>query len=229
MTSLQCSQCSLSDSGRAAVALLVGDGPGDTVASDALNAVGTGWLCLQCHPRSGRLCPDSQRSLCVLVVDDQELVLRSMVRLLSDFETVVAVRNSRAALEMLRNGRRFDVVISDVTMPDMNGPELYARCYAHSPDVGDSFVFASGDAKAARELVAAAVARVGAARTPVLLKKPTTKEALTAAVLQAAERGARGQSEPGPEITMRRFATTEPAAQALAATFSRGRPTHSVR
>src|SRR5260221_3220529 len=63
---------------------------------------------------------------------------------------------------------------------------LYARCYAHSADVGNCFVFASGNVEAARELIAAAVARVGAARTPQLIEKPTTREALTAAVLRAA-------------------------------------------
>ena len=121
----------------------------------------------------------------VLVVDDQELVLRCTTRLLSDFETVVAVSSAAKALKMLENAE-FDVVVSDVMMPGMSGPELYMRCHAHSPSTADCFIFASGDPAAARRLIASAARHVGAARVPPLFEKPTPREALVAAVRSAA-------------------------------------------
>jgi CheY-like chemotaxis protein len=122
----------------------------------------------------------------VLVVDDQELVLRCTTRLLSEFETVVAVPSAAKALEMLENDEEFDVVVSDVMMPGMSGPELYMRCHAYSPSTADRFIFASGDPAAARRLIASAARRVGAARIPPLFEKPTPREVLVAAVRSAA-------------------------------------------
>ena len=67
-------------------------------------------------------------------------------------------------------------------MPELTGPELYARCFAQSPDLARRFVFASADPTFARRLVDQVVARVGAKQAPPLLTKPTSRAALMAAV-----------------------------------------------
>jgi CheY-like chemotaxis protein len=155
--------------------------------------------------------PRTLHPLRVLVVDDQELVLRCTVRLLSDFETVVAVRSPMKALEMLRNGGRFDVVVSDVMMPEMSGAELYVLCHALSPRTADRFIFASGDPGMARRLLASAVSHVGAARTPPLVDKPIPRNVLVAAVLAAAaysapKSGTYGASQSeGDELWVRKY------------------------
>ena len=92
----------------------------------------------------------------------------------------------KKALEMLKNGAEFDVVVSDVMMPEMTGPELYARCYVSSPDLARRFIFASGDPTAARALVAKAAKRVGASHAPRLIEKPSSVEVFVAAILATA-------------------------------------------
>jgi CheY-like chemotaxis protein len=49
-----------------------------------------------------------------------------------------------AALERVGRGERFDLVLCDVMMPGMSGPELFERVVACIPELGAAFVFASG-------------------------------------------------------------------------------------
>jgi len=71
----------------------------------------------------------------VLVVDDDEGVLRVHERALSSagFE-VVAAASGEAALSAL-HGTSFDVILSDIDMPGMNGIRLLERVRAHDVDV----------------------------------------------------------------------------------------------
>lgn len=63
----------------------------------------------------------------ILLVEDNEMV-RGMVRdvLHSCGCAVIEARGPRQALEMA-NGKHLDLLVTDVVMPDMNGPELYTR------------------------------------------------------------------------------------------------------
>lgn len=157
------------------------------------------WLCPQCcaraddisqHPKKsplGREGRAARHPLRVLVVDDQELVLRATARMLSSgFQTVVPVGSSKQALEMLRSGSDFDAVVSDVMMPEMNGPDLFACCYLESQAVAHRFIFASGEPSTARELLTSAVTRVGSSYYPPLLEKPMSLDTLVTAVLMTA-------------------------------------------
>ena len=178
---------------------MVRDGWGVRHTSDPPSSAEGSWLCPLCCARAnipsegptagtafGRERPRDHYALRVLVVDDQEPVLRATASLLSDFETVVAVGCANKALEMLSNGSRFDAVVSDVMMPEMSGADLYARCFVHSPDVARRFVLASGEPAVARELLAGAMKRVGASHAPLLLEKPMSRDTLVAAVLRTA-------------------------------------------
>jgi len=197
-------------------ALLAKQGWGITPATNPPGAAERSWLCADCESRVESVArglarwsaakPQREREreqeqkrgqaresarprpgqpLRVLVVDDHVLMLRSMVRMLAGCETVITA-NPREALELLREGARFDAVVSDVMMPDLTGPELYEQCFRLSPDLARRFVFASADPLLARERIDAVAASLGVESAPALLSKPTSRVALMAAVTAAA-------------------------------------------
>lgn len=60
----------------------------------------------------------------ILVVDDEELVIESLKRLLKkDGYNPVVVQSGKAALEKIKE-MDFDLVVSDVRMPEMDGVEI---------------------------------------------------------------------------------------------------------
>ncbi|GAB4217452.1 MAG: hypothetical protein OHK0013_44960 [Sandaracinaceae bacterium] len=88
--------------------------------------------------------PPPLSRLRVLLVDDDELLLRALQRALQqDFECI-AVSSGRAALELVRRHEHFDVIVSDVVMPDMNGLDLYEAVRAQDPGLAERSIFLSG-------------------------------------------------------------------------------------
>jgi two-component system chemotaxis response regulator CheY len=71
----------------------------------------------------------------VLLVDDQPEVRRVVRRSLAKagYE-VVEAWNGQVAVELVRESS-FDLVISDVRMPDMSGLELLSALHRHDPDL----------------------------------------------------------------------------------------------
>ena len=201
MKSCRCAQCNVSSARYAwGFALLARDGWAVSDSSSLADPLEGAWLCPACCARNGlplpRLAkpavstPSNQRSrprgkLRVLLVDDEEIVRRCTARALSDFE-VVSVASAAQALELLDNDKDFDAILSDVMMPQMSGPQLYARCYAKHPELAERFVFASGNPEAARVELSQVVESVGAEQAPILLAKPSPREALLLAVYAAA-------------------------------------------
>jgi YesN/AraC family two-component response regulator len=73
----------------------------------------------------------------ILFVDDDPLVLQSIERALHplwhEWE-IRCVQSGEAALERLAQ-EPFDVVVSDIQMPEMNGSQLLARVQKHYPKI----------------------------------------------------------------------------------------------
>ena len=70
----------------------------------------------------------------ILVVDDEPFVRQAITKLLQHCgHQVEAVENGEAALVCLAH-RRFDIVVTDLSMPDMQGDELVARIRRVLPD-----------------------------------------------------------------------------------------------
>jgi PAS domain S-box-containing protein len=81
----------------------------------------------------------------ILVVDDEPImaaVLREM--LLDDGHAVDVAANGREALERVR-GTRYDLVITDVRMPELDGVSFYRAARALMPENAARFVFMTGD------------------------------------------------------------------------------------
>jgi CheY-like chemotaxis protein len=68
---------------------------------------------------------DTTTQLRILIVDDDALISMSSVDMLEDLGHVVTEANSgAAALALLEAGQEFDLMITDFSMPGMNGAEL---------------------------------------------------------------------------------------------------------
>ncbi len=71
----------------------------------------------------------------VLFVDDDPPVLTAVQRLLSRDHDVTTLGSAREALALLRDGVRFDVIITDLMMPDLDGAEFYRAVAAELPEI----------------------------------------------------------------------------------------------
>jgi len=80
----------------------------------------------------------------VLVVDDEQGMLRSIDRLLRQKHTVTTEHDPRAALARIQRGERFDVVLCDITMPHLSGAELLREVEELAPELARRFVFITG-------------------------------------------------------------------------------------
>jgi len=70
----------------------------------------------------------------VLVVDDDTAVRESIAEILrAEGGEVISVGNGREAIERMRR-ERFDIVLSDVVMPEMDGYELFQAARREAPD-----------------------------------------------------------------------------------------------
>ena len=86
----------------------------------------------------------------ILIVDDEPMILTSLRRLLAPEHEVTPVGSAREALHFVTAGRRFDVILCDLMMPEMTGMDLHAQLAALAPDLAERMIFASGGAFTAR-------------------------------------------------------------------------------
>jgi signal transduction histidine kinase len=82
----------------------------------------------------------------ILVVDDEPLIGRVIGTALKSEHEVVAVPHGADALALLEQGHEFDVVLCDVVMPDISGPEFYAKVKDGWPALAARMVFMTGGA-----------------------------------------------------------------------------------
>lgn len=81
----------------------------------------------------------------ILVVDDEPSIGVVLRRVLRDHD-VTFVTNADAALALVLAGSVFDVIISDLMMPQKTGMDLHAELTRHSPKHVERMVFMSGGA-----------------------------------------------------------------------------------
>ena len=72
----------------------------------------------------------------ILLVDDEGAVRRFAIRVLErEGYSVLEARDGAEALELVEQGNVFDVVVSDIVMPRLNGVELMQALSASNPEL----------------------------------------------------------------------------------------------
>jgi two-component system cell cycle sensor histidine kinase/response regulator CckA len=79
----------------------------------------------------------------ILVVDDEPAVGRALARLMREHDVVIA-ESGAEALPLLRAGPTPDLILCDLMMPGMTGPELFEAIRREAPLLSNRFVFLTG-------------------------------------------------------------------------------------
>jgi signal transduction histidine kinase len=90
--------------------------------------------------------PTSKRRGRLLLVDDDEMILTILRRVLTREHEVHAVTEVREALRRLDAGERFDVILCDLMMPQMTGVDFYLELHARDAAQAERIVFMTGGA-----------------------------------------------------------------------------------
>jgi two-component system cell cycle sensor histidine kinase/response regulator CckA len=84
-----------------------------------------------------------REKLAVLIVDDEASLARALSRVLRDHEVSIAA-SGREALQLIQEGREFDLVLCDVMMPELSGMDVYEAIERDHPEWLDRVVFMTG-------------------------------------------------------------------------------------
>jgi CheY-like chemotaxis protein/signal transduction histidine kinase len=82
----------------------------------------------------------------VLVIDDEPTIGRAVERVLGAEHDVASTTSARDALERIRDGEHYDVILCDLMMPVMTGMDFHAEIQRTAPERADSIVFLTGGA-----------------------------------------------------------------------------------
>jgi signal transduction histidine kinase len=96
--------------------------------------------------RPGSTPPALTRRARVLVVDDEVSLGRVLARALEDDHDVEAVTTGKEVLARIMSGERYDVILSDLMMPEMTGMELHEHLLRLAPDQARRMIFLTGGA-----------------------------------------------------------------------------------
>ena len=133
-------------------------------------------LVMSQKPQFASEAPSPARRARVLVIDDEEMLLKAYRRMLSQRHDVVVARGGANALELLRIDHDFDVVLCDLMMPDIDGKAVYEMLSSVSPALAARVIFCSGGAFSSR------LSDFVSGLPNVTLDKPFTADALALAV-----------------------------------------------
>jgi len=86
----------------------------------------------------------------ILVVDDEPMMGSVVRRMLSSEHDVITLTSARAAQELVISGERFDVILTDLMMPEITGMDLYETLVEVAPEQAARVVFMTGGAFTAR-------------------------------------------------------------------------------
>ncbi len=82
----------------------------------------------------------------ILLVDDEPKIAQVVEQMLSPEHTVELADHAADALERVRSGRRYDLILCDLMMPTMTGMDLHARLSEEVPAQAERMLFLTGGA-----------------------------------------------------------------------------------
>lgn len=80
----------------------------------------------------------------ILVVDDEQMIGRTLRRSLAKDHEVHFVDSGAGAMAILEKDSRFDLVLCDLMMPDTSGMDLFAWVERERPELAPRFIFMTG-------------------------------------------------------------------------------------
>ncbi|HUB07203.1 MAG TPA: response regulator [Myxococcales bacterium] len=86
----------------------------------------------------------------ILVVDDEPLVGHAIRKTLAHDHEVLTLQRAQEALDRIRGGARYDVILCDLMMPEMTGMDLHAALVNTVRDQADKMIFLTGGAFTSR-------------------------------------------------------------------------------
>ncbi len=86
------------------------------------------------------------RRASILIVDDEPLVRTALQRVLGTEHRISVAGGGREALELLRRGERFDLILCDLMMPDLTGMDVHAAALEAFPEQARRVLFMTGGA-----------------------------------------------------------------------------------
>ena len=97
------------------------------------------------HANGNSVAKGAGKSGRVLVIDDEAAVGRTIQRLLGEAYDVVVLTAGGDAIDLLVSKEQdFDLILCDLTMPDITGMDVYTKIVQARADVAERFVFMTG-------------------------------------------------------------------------------------
>jgi signal transduction histidine kinase len=82
----------------------------------------------------------------VLVLDDEASIGKAVARIFSDEHTVVALQSADQAIDRIKSGERFDVILCDLLMPQMTGMDFHEVLQQLDPTQARNIIYLTGGA-----------------------------------------------------------------------------------
>lgn len=90
--------------------------------------------------------PIASLSARILAIDDEPIVGTALKRVMGKDNDVVTETSARKALQRIRDGEHFDLILCDLMMPDMTGVDFYNELRSFAPERAADIVFMTGGA-----------------------------------------------------------------------------------
>ena len=94
--------------------------------------------------------PVGKRRGRILVVDDEPMLCTTVERILAIDHEVTAVTSAKRAMQIIESGGHFDVILTDLMMPEMTGIDLHTELQRVVPELAARMIFMTGGALSAR-------------------------------------------------------------------------------